>query len=239
MRRFTPEGLAREDGQEGSNCLVAVDGKVYDLSSSRRWRSGRHMNRHKAGRELTADLKAAPHGPEVLDRFPVVGTFTDESPAGHTGTWAAVNAWLGKHPFFRRHPHPAAVHFPLALLLVSPLFQVAALLAGSYRTEWAAFLCLLVGTATVPAAMLTGYFTWWMNYEAGDSPIIKKKRVLAGVAFVLGLMALCVRTFFISNPLMISDQWLLVYMAAQLALAATISWVGFLGGSLTFPYEGQ
>ena len=55
--------------------LVAVEGKVYDVSASKRWVRGEHMKRHRAGTDLTNDIKAAPHGLEVLERVEAVGLY--------------------------------------------------------------------------------------------------------------------------------------------------------------------
>ena len=49
---------------------VVHKGRVIDVSQSRLWASGLHMNRHHAGNDLSADIQAAPHAPDVLDRYP-------------------------------------------------------------------------------------------------------------------------------------------------------------------------
>ncbi|HIH70844.1 MAG TPA: cytochrome B5, partial [Methanothermobacter thermautotrophicus] len=41
------------------------------------WRDGRHQAGHSAGSDLTEDIKKAPHGAELLERFPVVGVLID------------------------------------------------------------------------------------------------------------------------------------------------------------------
>lgn len=48
-------------------------GKIYDVTGSKLWREGRHAKQHEAWHDLTDSLAGAPHGPEVFDRFPVVG----------------------------------------------------------------------------------------------------------------------------------------------------------------------
>jgi len=69
----TPETLPSLDGQDGSQAVVAVEGKLYDVSESRLWRDGVHVKKHRAGQDLTEALKGAPHGAEVLDRMPALG----------------------------------------------------------------------------------------------------------------------------------------------------------------------
>jgi len=67
------EELARFDGRDGRPAYLAYAGKVYDVSDSFLWRVGRHQALHRAGQDLTEALGQAPHGPELLERFPVVG----------------------------------------------------------------------------------------------------------------------------------------------------------------------
>lgn len=67
------EELARFDGRDGRPAYLAYAGKVYDVTDSFLWRDGRHQALHRAGQDLTEALGQAPHGPELLERFPVVG----------------------------------------------------------------------------------------------------------------------------------------------------------------------
>ena len=69
----TPETLPALDGKDGSRAVVAVEGRLYDVSESRLWRDGVHVKKHRAGQDLTEALKGAPHGAEVLDRMPAIG----------------------------------------------------------------------------------------------------------------------------------------------------------------------
>jgi predicted heme/steroid binding protein len=74
MRIFTIKELARYDGRRGI-AYVACEGKVYDVSQSFLWQKGKHQVIHRAGTDLTEALKGAPHGAELLEKFPVVGIF--------------------------------------------------------------------------------------------------------------------------------------------------------------------
>jgi predicted heme/steroid binding protein len=73
MKAFTKDELARYDGKEGRPAYVAYQGRVHDVSASFLWKTGKHQAFHKAGCDLTAALGDAPHGPELLERFPIVG----------------------------------------------------------------------------------------------------------------------------------------------------------------------
>ncbi len=72
-KEFTLEELAGFNGKDGRPVYVAYKGKVYDVSGSKIWKTGRHMNRHDSGLDLTVDLSQAPHGEDRLERFPQVG----------------------------------------------------------------------------------------------------------------------------------------------------------------------
>lgn len=237
MKIYSSRELALSDGKEGRKALVAVDGKVYDLSASKRWISGTHMNRHHAGMDLNKDIRSAPHGAEIVTRFEVVGLLEEVSEPVHGGLRGTVDAWLERHPFFRRHPHPAIVHFPVGLLLAVPIFLAASVIADSRSTEWAAYCCLILGVITVPAAMLSGYFTWWINYGAADSRIITTKKHLAWVVLVVGILAVLLRSFTVSDPINTSDFFVIAYFFFVPVLSAIVGYVGFLGGKLTIPYE--
>jgi predicted heme/steroid binding protein len=76
MRTFTREELKKYDGREGL-VYVAYGGKVYDVSQSFLWKKGVHQAMHNAGCDLTEALKEAPHNPDILYKFPVVGELLD------------------------------------------------------------------------------------------------------------------------------------------------------------------
>lgn len=74
MREFTLRELARCDGRDGRPAYIAYQGNVCDVSESFLWQGGRHQVLHWAGQDLTRALEQAPHGPDLLNRFPQVGT---------------------------------------------------------------------------------------------------------------------------------------------------------------------
>jgi len=77
---MTTEALSSFDGQEGRKAVVAYEGKVYDVTSSRMWRNGVHVRRHNAGRDLSEAMEDAPHGAEVLQQVPLIGTLQAAPP---------------------------------------------------------------------------------------------------------------------------------------------------------------
>lgn len=77
MRRFTKKELAKYDGKGRTRTYVAYKGRVYDVSQSFLWQHGKHQVLHTAGKDLTDSLAEAPHGPELLEKFPLVGILED------------------------------------------------------------------------------------------------------------------------------------------------------------------
>jgi len=76
MKVFTREELKNYDGSNGV-AYIAFRGKVYDVSRSFHWKRGIHQVIHRAGCDLTGALESAPHGTDMLDRFPIVGELLD------------------------------------------------------------------------------------------------------------------------------------------------------------------
>lgn len=81
MKSFSNEELAKNNGKNGAPAFIAYKGKVYDVTKSSHWEDGEHENMHNAGKDLTDDLESmAPHGADVNDRFPVIGTLSEDRP---------------------------------------------------------------------------------------------------------------------------------------------------------------
>lgn len=75
-RVFTKRELKKYDGSNGV-AFIAFEGKVYDVSHSFHWKKGIHHVKHQAGCDLTKAFEQAPHGPDMLDRFPILGKLLD------------------------------------------------------------------------------------------------------------------------------------------------------------------
>jgi hypothetical protein len=120
------------------------------------------MKRHSAGADLTEDIANAPHGIDVLDRFPQVGILIQEGPEGEKAPGelpAALERFLERHPFFLRHPHPMTVHFPIVLMIFSPVFTLLFLVTGVQGFEITAVNCLAAGLLFCLVVIPTGFFT--------------------------------------------------------------------------------
>ncbi|WP_460965874.1 cytochrome b5 domain-containing protein [Spirosoma litoris] len=69
---YTRMQLALRNGQDRDEIWCAYEGIIYDLSTSRLWRNGKHYE-HWAGQDLTDELADAPHTDRVFSRFPAIG----------------------------------------------------------------------------------------------------------------------------------------------------------------------
>ena len=89
MKEFTLEEIQKCTGADGNPTYVVHKGRVIDVTQSMLWEGGLHMNRHHAGGDLSADIQAAPHAPDVLDRYPQVGVLKQQQGCRETDAAAA------------------------------------------------------------------------------------------------------------------------------------------------------
>jgi predicted heme/steroid binding protein/uncharacterized membrane protein len=235
MKSFTQQELAQYNGQDGKPVYIAHKGNVYDVSESKLWKGGLHMRRHTAGADLTVDIQAAPHDIEVLERYPQVGILSVEDQAAPPMPgWIA---WLlNTNPFFRRHPHPMTVHFPIVFLLSYPVFNLLYWATGNKAFEATAFHCLGGGVLFMVVAMVTGFFTWWYNYMARMMKPVAVKIPASVVTLMLAIVAFIWRW---NHPEVMSNPqgFNVVYFICSLLFIPLIALIGWYGATLTFPIE--
>ncbi len=230
---FSPQELARHDGKGEASAYIAYKGRVVDVSSSKLWPKGTHMKRHQAGRDLTEDFKEAPHGTEVLERYPEIGTLTGAESEAQTES--PPLPWIvQRFPMLKRHPHPMTVHFPIAFSLAAVLFTLLHLLSGQKGFEATAWHCLGANILFTPVAILTGLYTWWLNYMAQPLRPVIAKLILSPILLALSLIGFFWR---LARPelLMQPEASGLIYLLLILALFPLVATIGWFGASLTFP----
>lgn len=72
--------LAKNNGKNGADCWVAVNGKVYDVTGQDEWANGSHTpsnGQAQCGQDESASIGSSPHGTSVLSSLPVVGTYAN------------------------------------------------------------------------------------------------------------------------------------------------------------------
>jgi len=234
MQEFDIAELEKFDGNNGRPVYVAHKGKVYDVSNSKLWKNGLHMKRHHAGNDLTADIQGAPHEPDVLERYPQVGILKKEAmelEIPQPLTWL-----LEKVPMLRRHPHPMTVHFPIVFSFSTTIFNILYLITGIKSLEITALHSLGAGILFTAVAIVTGLYTWWLNYMAKPLRAVNIK-----LTFALILLAVQIITFIwrLKVPhVMESIQGAnLIYLLLILSLFPIVVVIGWFGAFLTFPVE--
>jgi uncharacterized membrane protein len=199
------------------------------------WKEGRHMKRHSAGLDLASEFPAAPHGEEVFERYPQVGILREKTEPLRAMP-AILSSLISRFPFLERHPHPMTVHFPIVFFLSVVFFNFLYLLTGIDSFEDTAFHCLIGGLLFMPVAMLTGLFTWWLNYLARPIRAVTLKMILSAILLIAATGALLWRIF---EPGILETQGIarIIYLILILSFVPLVSSIGSLGATLTFPIE--
>jgi predicted heme/steroid binding protein/uncharacterized membrane protein len=230
MREITSEELIASNGKDGKPVYIAFQGKIYDVTKSPLWSKGLHMNRHPSGKDLTGEISAAPHGTEVLERYPQVGILKKGAPEELKHLPPMLQNFLQKFPMARRHPHPMIVHFPLAFLMASSLFALLYLLFKNPSLETTSFYLLILGVIASPFAMATGLLTWWINYRLKLTLFVTRKIQFSILLLILEIILI----FWRSSESQIFNP---VYFILVILLTPIVSLLGYYGGQMTFPTE--
>ena len=230
MKEITSEELISFNGKDGRPVYIAFQGKIYDVSKSPLWSKGLHMNRHPSGKDLSGEISAAPHGQEVLERYPQVGILKKGPAEELKHLPPMVQNFLERFPVARRHPHPMVVHFPIAFLMGVSLFVLLHLLFENPFFETISFYLLILGSVSSPFAMATGLFTWWVNYRLKLTHFVKRKIQLSILLLIFEIILIIWRSSNqeISNP---------IYFIGVLLLTPIVALLGYYGGQMTFPTE--
>jgi predicted heme/steroid binding protein/uncharacterized membrane protein len=238
MKEYSPEELAKNNGKDGNPTLISHKARVFDISESKLWKGGAHMNRHQGGNDLTADIQAAPHGEEVLERYPQVGILKKSETTPEINVPKTLDTLLKKVPMLRRHPHPMTVHFPIVFMFSTAIFNILYIVTGIKAFEVTALHCLGGGILFTPVAIITGLYTWWLNYLAVPNKSVRIKRPLSIILFIIEIIVFVWR---IQVP-GILDTWTpqsIVYFLLILSFIPIVTVIGWYGAGMTFPTEGE
>ncbi len=187
------------------------------------------MNRHPSGRDLTGTMAAAPHGREVLGRYPQVRILKKGLPEELKHLPSILQKLLQQFPMAKRHPHPMLIHFPIAFLMAASLFILLHFLFQCSYFEITSFYLLILGAISSPFAMVTGFLTWWINYRLKLTHFVKRKIQLSIILLIFEIVLIFWRS---SSPKISSPIYLIMMM---LILTPIVTLLGYYGGQMTFP----
>ena len=235
MKEFDLEKLAEFNGEEGRPVYIAHQGRVIDVTDSSLWHGGLHMRRHHAGNDLTGEIQSAPHGTEVLERYAQIGLLKEEE-VFEIEIPKALSRLLEKVPMLRRHPHPMTVHYPIVFLFSTAIFNILYLITGVKSFEITALHCLGAGILFTPVVILTGFYTWWLNYMARPLRSVAIKRPVSIIMFATQIV-LFVWRIKVPDILSSLNAASAIYFLLVLSLIPMVTILGWYGARLTFPTE--
>lgn len=228
MQQFSEEELREYNGQDGMPAYIAYNGQVYDVTSSKFWKEGTHFKKHFAGCDLSAEMANAPHSDEVFANYPCVGVFIPSPAITTIDKKERYRLWYAKY-----HPHPAAVHFPIALHYFSAFADILFLANPSREYDTAVFLSFLIATVMGLLALVTGVFSWWVNYDFSTSKPFVIKLIGALFTLIIGFVPLVQK---LQNPDVAFSTGAdgITYHAVIFITVISITIVGYYGGKITW-----
>ncbi|UCE08858.1 MAG: hypothetical protein JSW07_19530 [bacterium] len=231
---FDKKKLTENNGKDGKPAYVAANSKVYDVSESKLWKNGLHMNRHQAGQDLTEALGAAPHGTEVLNKFKQIGTLQEEAAEVQPPIPKWLHNFLEAHPFYKRHPHPMVVHFPMTFFITASIFLFWYYVISAVECLLASILYLhILGTISMPFAMGTGWLSWKVNYLGKPIGNITRKIIFSIIVLIFDIVVLI---SLLNNPgLLSAPQGIQIVIPIMIFLYLPfLAYIGQQGGDLVY-----
>lgn len=223
--------LQNFDGKEGRKAYVSHLGKVYDVTDSRLWKNGKHVNKHFAGMDLSEAIKAAPHGPEVLGRYAQVGEIEMISAARAKEERTLKTTIRSLYRVF--HPHPMLIHFPMGLLSFVLIMQIIFQITKRVSFETAAYYGLCTATVFMVPTIVSGFVSWWVNYEMTKNKIFEFKITFSFILLFMCATEIYLRTAAPEVAYGLSGTGL-VYNAMLFLNIPVLAVIGFNGGKLSW-----
>jgi len=221
---FTTGDLKAFNGESGNPTYVVYEGIVYDVSDSTLWTNGKHHGRHLAGDDSTEGMINAPHGDEVLAKFPIVGELGEER--------------LLKEKLVRQiekvHLHSVLVHFSIAYSILIPVLVFLYLITGETSIEKASYYVLIAAFLSTPIGGLSGIFSWRVTYEGRLTKTFIRKIFLT-IAVTSIVTACFVWRTMDPNLLIARTGVSYLYVILITVLVPLVTILGHYGGKLVYP----
>ncbi len=220
------EDVKRFNGENGNPAYIIYDGKVYDVTESRLWKNGKHMGRHKAGEDLTAFISMAPHNEKVLEKVKYVCDLEEDV--------VEVDKKEKLREIYRKyHPHPILIHYPMGILYFGAFMQFLYLIFRNNSFELTAFYALIVGGISVIPAVLSGLFSWYINYDKTLTEIFKNKIIFSMILILIVSVAVIIRVSIGENYA--CYFWCYIYVILYFLAIPVMTFIAYNGGRITWP----
>ena len=220
--------VKKYNGKDGNPAYIIYRDKVYDVTDSRFWKNGVHMSRHRAGEDLTDFISMAPHGEDLLSRDNIKYVCDVEKEKEVDDPKEKLRKLYSKY-----HPHPVFIHYPMGILYFGAFMLLLYLITGNVSFEISSFYALICGTLSVFPAVLSGFISWWLNYDMTTTKIFKNKIIFSIVLMILTVAACIMRL--ISSGLVLNGTYLLVYTTLYFISIPVLTFIAYNGGKITWP----
>lgn len=220
--------VKKYNGKDGNPAYIIYRDKVYDVTDSRFWKNGVHMSRHRAGEDLTDFISMAPHGEDLLSRDNIKYVCDVEKEKEVDDPKEKLRKLYSKY-----HPHPVFIHYPMGILYFGAFMLLLYLITGNVSFEISSFYALICGTLSVFPAVLSGFISWWLNYDMTTTKIFKNKIIFSIVLMILTVAACIMRL--ISSGLVLNGTYLLVYATFYFISIPVLTFIAYNGGKITWP----
>ena len=242
---MTIDELKQHNGRDGAKAYIAYKNVVYDVTNSPLWEDGVHQDIHSAGVDLTPALSDAPHGDEVFEGFPIVGKLQNSNyddsikeskniKNNHTHSDKSLKSKLRKW-YQIYHPHPIAVHFPIALHLFAAGMDLLFLIMPNEAYDSGVFYSFFIATVMGLVAMVPGILSWWINYNFSMQRAFVVKLIVSVTTLLLGVVAIGI---YYENPHAVYEHSFegILYHAIVLVTGLNVIVLGYYGGKITWGY---
>jgi predicted heme/steroid binding protein/uncharacterized membrane protein len=224
LKRFTISELKEFDGKQGRPAYSAFNGKVYDVSNSPLWKNGKHAGVHSAGVDLTVSMLNAPHGEELLTKYPLVGEVVQEDSFKQKLTQEYI-----------RHLHPIMVHFSVAYPILVPVLSILYGFTGETSFEMASYYVLVLGFLAAPIGGLSGIYSWRVTYEGRITKAFSRKIIYTFTLIAVISVCFVWRTLNPSILITITDLSY-IYLGLVVSLVPISTILGYYGGKIVYSY---
>lgn len=220
--------VKKYNGKDGNPAYIIYRDKVYDVTDSRFWKNGVHMSRHRAGEDLTDFISMAPHGEDLLSRDNIKYVCDVEKEKEVDDPKEKLRKLYSKY-----HPHPVFIHYPMGILYFGAFMLLLYLITGNVSFEISSFYALICGTLSIFPAVLSGFISWWLNYDMTTTKIFKNKIIFSIVLMILTVAACIMRL--ISSGLVLNGTYLAVYATLYFISIPVLTFIAYNGGKITWP----